>query len=99
LFVLAGRYAKRWMDDLLCSWMGYRIWFERKIDGFEVNESLLMADLDRHYRLLEKFKADFDVKFGKDLAEKIEAILKIGEKPVNLVAGKDGKLHKINREY
>jgi hypothetical protein len=60
---------------------------------------ILFAWLDRFDRNAKAFKEDIDGKFGKDLVEKLNAIFKLGKSPDKLTAGKDGKLHKINREY
>ena len=72
---------------------------KKQVESLWTEFAIICAYLDKSGRDFEKFKADFDIKFGKDLAEKIETILRIGEKPSNLVAGKDGHLHKVNRAY
>jgi len=60
---------------------------------------ILFAWLDRFDRNSKALKDDIDGKFGKDLIEILNALFKLGSHPQKLIAGKDGKLHKINRDY
>lgn len=48
---------------------------------------------------LERFDRKFDATFNKELADKLNEVFRIGEKPASLVKGEDGKLHKVNRMY
>jgi hypothetical protein len=72
---------------------------KQQIDTLWTEFAIISAYLDKSISVSESIKKDIDVKFGPDLIEKLNAIFKLGQNPKNIVLGKDGKFHPINREY
>lgn len=64
-----------------------------------VRWNALMAWLGKNDRQLQGFQKDFNNKFNSELVSKIDAVLRYGRNTEKLTLGKDGKLHKVNREY
>jgi hypothetical protein len=74
-------------------------YIKQQVELWDERAVIYFAWLDRADRKADDFKLDFDAKFGPDLVAQLNAIFKLKEHPKNLVVGKDGEFHKINREY
>jgi hypothetical protein len=72
---------------------------KKQIETWNERAVIFFAYLDRADRKFDDLKNDLDGKFGPDLVAQLNAIFKLKEHPKNLVFGKDGQFHKINREY
>ena len=102
LFVVI-KHIKAKVCELFDSWVDYKIWCEKQSDVMHFDIKLKMdainASIDKSIRHVDDIKNDLDVKFGPDLIKQLNAIFKLKADPSNLVLGKDGKFHKVNRDY